>query len=235
MSFWALSDICLLVAGVILVVFSQIYHMPNLMINFTLSNDMLLSTFPHIPASLLSYPLQVVWSPEYSSSSRSRFPSVQLSRRTMSLAASLSLTGCSSWMPSSSSSSALSSGSSHFNKGPTSSRSSRLHRPQSVLRSRTRCVIRVVKASSGSQNAPSPSSLAVAGSRPTTPSSLAVSAPTSRSPTRLLTRTTPLPAAALGLSPRSPTTRSTTCSRKFSASSWQPTCRADHYLFLIGP
>ncbi|KAM5539129.1 hypothetical protein V8D89_007352 [Ganoderma adspersum] len=43
MSFWALSDICLLVAGVILVVFSQIYHMPNLMINFTLSNDMLLS------------------------------------------------------------------------------------------------------------------------------------------------------------------------------------------------
>lgn len=42
MSFWAFSDICLLAAGVILVAFSEIYRMPNLMINFTLTNDMLL-------------------------------------------------------------------------------------------------------------------------------------------------------------------------------------------------
>ena len=45
MSLWAFSDICLLAAGVILVVFSEIYRMPNLMINFTLTNDMLLGTF----------------------------------------------------------------------------------------------------------------------------------------------------------------------------------------------
>ncbi|KAI1790770.1 tetraspanin [Ganoderma leucocontextum] len=43
MSFWAFLDVCLLAAGVILVVFSEIYRMPNLLINFTLSNDMLLS------------------------------------------------------------------------------------------------------------------------------------------------------------------------------------------------
>lgn len=49
MSFWAFLDVCLLAAGVILVVFSQVFGMPNLMINFALSKNFLLSacTLPH--------------------------------------------------------------------------------------------------------------------------------------------------------------------------------------------
>ncbi|RPD65863.1 tetraspanin [Lentinus tigrinus ALCF2SS1-7] len=43
MSFWGFVDVCLLAAGVILVVFSELFRMPNLMINFTLSNNFLLS------------------------------------------------------------------------------------------------------------------------------------------------------------------------------------------------
>ena len=123
--------------------------------------------------------------------------------------------------------SAPSSGTSPSNRGTITSRCSRLRRQQSVLRSRTRCVIRVVEPWSGFPTPISLSSLVVAGSRPTTPSSLAVSAPTSLSPTRSLTPTTPIPIAALALSPSPPTTRLTTCSRKFLGSSWQPTCRAD--------
>ncbi|CDO69021.1 hypothetical protein BN946_scf184834.g28 [Trametes cinnabarina] len=41
MGTFAFLDFCLLAAGVILIVFSEIWRMPNLMINFTLSNDML--------------------------------------------------------------------------------------------------------------------------------------------------------------------------------------------------
>ncbi|KAI0747864.1 tetraspanin [Daedaleopsis nitida] len=43
MSFWAFVDVCLLAGGVILVVFSQLFKMPNLMINFTLNDSFLLS------------------------------------------------------------------------------------------------------------------------------------------------------------------------------------------------
>ncbi|KAI0362727.1 tetraspanin [Trametes cingulata] len=41
MGAFAFADFCLLVAGVILIVFSEIWRMPNLMINFTLSTEML--------------------------------------------------------------------------------------------------------------------------------------------------------------------------------------------------
>ncbi|TFK87369.1 tetraspanin [Polyporus arcularius HHB13444] len=42
MSFWAFLDVCLLAAGAILIVFSELFRMPNLMINFTLNNGFLL-------------------------------------------------------------------------------------------------------------------------------------------------------------------------------------------------
>ncbi|KAI0371755.1 tetraspanin [Pilatotrama ljubarskyi] len=41
MGVFAFVDFCMLAAGVILIVFSEIWRMPNLMINFTLSNEML--------------------------------------------------------------------------------------------------------------------------------------------------------------------------------------------------
>ncbi|KAI8998879.1 tetraspanin [Trametes punicea] len=41
MGAFAFVDICLLAAGVILIVFSEVWRMPNLMLNFTLSNEML--------------------------------------------------------------------------------------------------------------------------------------------------------------------------------------------------
>ncbi|TBU28899.1 tetraspanin [Dichomitus squalens] len=43
MSFWAFLDLCLLAAGVISVVFSELFRMPNLEINFTLNNGFLLA------------------------------------------------------------------------------------------------------------------------------------------------------------------------------------------------
>ncbi|OSD02810.1 tetraspanin [Trametes coccinea BRFM310] len=41
MGAFAFVDFCLLVAGVILIVFSELWRMPNLLLNFTLSNEML--------------------------------------------------------------------------------------------------------------------------------------------------------------------------------------------------
>ena len=45
MGAFAFVDICLLAAGVILIVFSELWRMPNLMLNFTFSNEMLTGTF----------------------------------------------------------------------------------------------------------------------------------------------------------------------------------------------
>ncbi|KAH9901128.1 tetraspanin [Cubamyces lactineus] len=41
MGAFAFVDVCLLAAGVILIVFSELWRMPNLMLNFTFSNEML--------------------------------------------------------------------------------------------------------------------------------------------------------------------------------------------------
>ena len=46
MSFWAFLDVCLLAAGVICVVFSELFRMPNLELNFTLNNGFLLGMLP---------------------------------------------------------------------------------------------------------------------------------------------------------------------------------------------
>lgn len=47
MGAFAFVDFCLLAAGAILIAFSEIWRQPNLMFNFTLSNEMLTgASFP---------------------------------------------------------------------------------------------------------------------------------------------------------------------------------------------
>lgn len=46
MGAFAFVDFCLLAAGAILIAFSEIWRQPNLMFNFTLSNEMLTGASP---------------------------------------------------------------------------------------------------------------------------------------------------------------------------------------------